>query len=193
MVVGQFISPDSFPSATEKCCSDRCHGTARQIYELRLKRTAWLFCRLLTARTMLMIRCRSGFGVIFGLAERCPCISEFAVLRNCLKCGFPVAASDRTCPKCDSQIALQTDGSTTTIDIAHSKQRVNEAIAQLRSMIEKHQQGTTQFLRFIVGGDRIRLAAINELRSMQSRGVIVRYGSDDRNRGALIVVLKRPD
>ena len=118
---------------------------------------------------------------------------EFVVQRNCLKCGFPVAVSDRVCPKCDSQIALQTDGSTTTIDIAHGKQKVNEAIEQLRSTIEKHQQGTTQFLRFIVGGDRIRLAAINELRNMQSRGAIVRYGSDDRNRGALIVVLKRSD
>ena len=113
--------------------------------------------------------------------------------RNCLTCGFPVAASDRFCPKCDSQIALQTDGSTTTIDIAHGKQRVNEAMEQLRSTIEKHQQGTTQFLRVIVGGDRIRLAAMNELRGMQSRGAIVQYGHDDRNRGALIVVLKRPD
>lgn len=118
---------------------------------------------------------------------------ELVVQRNCLKCGFPVAASDNVCPKCDSQIALQTDGSTTTIDIAHSKQRVNEAIEQLRSTIEKHQRGTTQFLRVIVGGDRIRLAAMNELRGMHSRGAIVQYGYDDRNRGALIVVLKRPD
>ncbi len=113
--------------------------------------------------------------------------------RNCLNCGFPVAASDRVCPKCDSQIALQTDGSTTTIDIAHGRQRVNEAIEQLRSTIEKHQQGTTQFLRIVVGSDRIRLAAMNELRGMQLRGAIVQYGYDDRNRGALIVVLKRPD
>ena len=113
--------------------------------------------------------------------------------RHCLECGFLVTASDRVCLKCDSQIALQTDGSTTTIDIAHGKQRVNEAIDQLRATIEKHQQGTTQFLRFIVGGDRIRLAAMNELRGMQSRGAIVQYGYDDRNRGALIVVLKRPD
>ena len=111
--------------------------------------------------------------------------------RNCLNCGFPVAAFERVCPKCDSQIALQTDGSTTTIDIAHGKQRVNEAIEQLRSIIEKHQQGTTQFLRVIVGGDRIRLAAMNELRGLQSRGAIMQYGYDDRNRGALIVVLKR--
>jgi hypothetical protein len=115
------------------------------------------------------------------------------VQRRCLECGFLVAAFDRVCPKCDSRIASQTDGSTTTIDIAHGKQRVNEAIEQLRSAIERHQQGTTQFLRVIVGGDRIRLAAMSELRSLQSRGTIVQYGYDDRNRGALMVVLKRPD
>ena len=142
---------------------------------------------------MLMTLSRSGFGVTVGFIKHWPRVTELVVQRNCLKCGFPVAASDRVCPKCDSQIALQTDGSTVTIDIAHGKQRVNNAIEQLLSTIEMHQQGTTQFLRVIVGGDRIRLAAMNELRGMQSRGAIVQYGYDDRNRGALIVVLKRPD
>lgn len=114
------------------------------------------------------------------------------VQRSCLNCGFPVTESDRVCPKCDSQLALQTDGSTTTIDIAHGKQRINEAMEQLQTAIERHQRGTTQFLRVVVGGDRIRVAAMNELRLMQSRGAIVQFGHDDRNRGALIIVLKRP-
>ncbi|MEJ7595299.1 MAG: hypothetical protein WKF77_27585 [Planctomycetaceae bacterium] len=101
--------------------------------------------------------------------------------------------SDRVCPKCDSQLKLQTDGSTTTLDIAHGKQRISEAIEQLRSAIVQNQRSTTQFLRVIVGGDRIREAAMHELQAMQSQGNIQQFGQDDRNRGALIIVLKRPE
>jgi hypothetical protein len=113
------------------------------------------------------------------------------VRRRCLECSFPVAESDKICPKCDSLLALQTDGSTTTIDIAHKNQRIHQAIEQLRSSIEFHHRTATQFLRVIVGGDRIRKAAIAELQEMQSRGIVVQFGQDDKNRGALIVLLKR--
>lgn len=99
--------------------------------------------------------------------------------------------SDTVCPKCDAPLGGQTDGSTTTLDIAHGKQKINEAIEQLRSAVEKHQRSTTQFLRVIVGGDRIRQAALSELKTMQSHGTILQFGQDDRNRGALIIVLKR--
>jgi hypothetical protein len=126
-----------------------------------------------------------------GSAE--PIFREFAVHRYCLKCGFPVNESDRVCPKCDSKLARQTDGSTTTLDIAHGKQRISEAIEQLRSAVAQYQRSPTQFLRVIVGGDRIRQAALNELQSMQTSGMIVQFGHDDRNRGALIIVLKRPE
>ncbi len=95
------------------------------------------------------------------------------------------------CPKCDSPLQRQTDGSTTTLDIAHGRQKTNEAIEQLRSAIEKHQRRPTQFLRVIVGGDRIRQATLTELQAMQSQGTILQFGQDDRNRGALIIVLKR--
>lgn len=111
--------------------------------------------------------------------------------RRCLNCGFAVAAADLCCPKCDSQLTGQTDGSTATIDIAHSKQRIHEAIEQLRAAVARHEQMSTQFLRVIVGGDRIHKAAVVELQQMQSRGHIVQFGHEDRNRGALIVVLKR--
>lgn len=126
-----------------------------------------------------------------GSADRV--FMEFMVRRSCLKCGFPVTESERVCPKCDSQLVLQTDGSTTTLDIAHGKQRISEAIEQLRSAVTQHQRSTTQFLRVIVGGDRIRHAALNELRAMQSNGTILQFGQDDRNRGALIIVLKRSE
>ena len=118
---------------------------------------------------------------------------EFAVRRCCLQCGFSVTESDRVCPKCDAQLLLQTDGSTTTFDIAHGKQRIHEAIEQLRSVVAQHQRSTTQFLRVVVGGDRIRHAALQELRVMQSHGTIFQFGQDDRNRGALMIVLKRPE
>jgi hypothetical protein len=45
----------------------------------------------------------------------------------------------------------------------------------------------------VVGGDRIRHAALQELRVMQSHGTIFQFGQDDRNRGALMIVLKRPE
>ena len=128
---------------------------------------------------------------MIGSADRV--FMEFVVHRCCLNCGFPVTESDRVCPKCDAQLKLQTDGSTTTLDIAHGKQRIYEAIEQLRSAVTQHQRSTTQFLRVIVGGDRIREAAMNELRAMQSQGTIQQFGQDDRNRGALIIVLKRPE
>ena len=111
--------------------------------------------------------------------------------RRCLNCGFAVAEADRVCPKCDSQIAGQTDGSTATIDIAHSKQRIHEAIEQLRAAVATHESMSTQFLRVIVGGDRIHRAAVAELQQMRSRGVILQFGHEDKNRGALIIVLKR--
>ena len=111
--------------------------------------------------------------------------------RRCLNCGFAVAAADHLCPKCDSQIAGQTDGSMATIDIAHSKQRTHEAIEQLRSAIATHERISTQFLRVIVGGDRIHKAAIVELQQMLARGLILKFGHEHRNQGALIVVLKR--
>ncbi len=111
--------------------------------------------------------------------------------RCCLQCGFSVTESDKVCPKCDSPLQRQTDGSTTTLDIAHGRQKINEAIEQLRSAIEKHQRRPTQFLRVIVGGDRIRQATLTELQAMQSQGTILQFGQDDRNRGALIIVLKR--
>ena len=126
-----------------------------------------------------------------GSADRV--FMEFMVRRSCLKCGFPVTESERVCPKCDSQLVLQTDGSTTTLDIAHSKQRISEAIEQLRSAVTQQQRSTTQFLRVIVGGDRIRHAALNELQVMQSQGTILQFGQDDRNRGALIIVLRRSE
>ncbi len=111
--------------------------------------------------------------------------------RCCLECSFPVAESDKVCPKCDAPLAGQTDGSTVTIDIAHRKQRIPQAIEQLQSSVALHQRNTTQFLRVIVGGDRIRNAAMMELRSMQNQGLIVQFGQDDRNPGAMIVMLKR--
>jgi hypothetical protein len=116
---------------------------------------------------------------------------EMVVQRRCLECCFPIAESDTNCPKCDSPLAGQTDGSTVTIDIAHNKQRIHQAIEQLRSSIELHHQSTTQFLRVIVGGDRIRKAAIAELQQLQLRGLIVQFGQDDKNSGAMIVLLKR--
>lgn len=113
--------------------------------------------------------------------------------RRCLNCDFPVNESDKVCPKCDSQLVLQTDGSTTTLDIAHGRQRIDDAMEQLRSAVAQHQRSTTQFLRVVVGGDRIRHAALQELRVMQSHGTIFQFGQDDRNRGALMIVLKRPE
>ena len=111
--------------------------------------------------------------------------------RRCLDCGFILAAADEFCPKCDSQIAGQTDGSTVTIDIAHSKQRIHEALEQLRAAVSMHERMSTQFLRVIVGGDRIRRAAMHELQQLRSRGLILQFGHEDKNRGAVIVVLKR--
>jgi len=102
-----------------------------------------------------------------------------------------VAESDTVCPKCDAPLVGQTDGSTVTIDIAHREQRIHQAIEQLRSSVALHQRSTTQFLRVIVGGDRIRNAAMMELQSMQSQGRIVQFGQDDKNPGAMIVMLKR--
>ena len=113
--------------------------------------------------------------------------------RRCVECSFPVTDSDTVCPKCDARLVGQTDGSTVTIDIAHGKQRIHQAIEQLRSSVAIQQRNTTQFLRVIVGGDRIRKAALIELQSMQAHGLIEQFGQDDNNRGAMMVLLKRPD
>jgi len=77
-----------------------------------------------------------------------------------------------------------------TIDIAHHGQTVETALEALSAAIATHRQGATQFLRVIVGGGRIRLAALKRLTAMQSRGTVVRFGHEEKNQGSVIVVLK---
>jgi hypothetical protein len=113
------------------------------------------------------------------------------VTPRCLQCGFPLDDDVRRCPKCDAEVRKQTDGSRRTIDVAHREETVAEALEKLRAAIHDHRAGRTQTLRVVVGQGLIRDAVTAELESLRRRRVIVSYAFEPKNRGALLVKLKR--
>ena len=92
---------------------------------------------------------------------------------RCLNCGFPCHPSDTVCPKCDEQLETQTDGSGLTVDIAHHGETIREALEKMETLVDQHRRAPTHYLRLIVGGDRIRLAAEQRAATMLRQGRVV--------------------
>ena len=47
--------------------------------------------------------------------------------RVCLSCGMTLSETVKVCPKCDSELDNQTDGSIITVDIAHNGEKPHQA------------------------------------------------------------------
>ncbi len=108
----------------------------------------------------------------------------------CLNCGMVMPHGTKHCLKCDNRIDQQHDGSTVTIDIAHHRETVKEALAKLKTAIRSTGEGSAQFLRVVVGSGRIREEVLSELFYMESRQRIIGYQTEDRNPGAIVIKLK---
>lgn len=109
--------------------------------------------------------------------------------RECLDCGMLVYGT-AICPKCDSDLDRQHDGSTRTVDIAHNRETRDEAISKLKREIDSAPFQTAQFLRLVVGSGLIREVALAELHYFESRRQIVSFQPEPGNRGAIVVRLK---
>ena len=109
---------------------------------------------------------------------------------TCLNCGMRLSYQDKACPKCDNNLATQTDGSTITVDIAHHGERVRDALDKLQQAVVDASAGVTQNLRVIVGSGRIREAAMHALQDEIFRGGVIAADFEQNNRGSILVQLK---
>ena len=118
--------------------------------------------------------------------------------RECLSCGMhhqqlAPDIADRVreplCIKCDSPLFSLSDGSTITVDIAHHRETVVQAVEKFELTLNRvWKQTHAQTLRLIVGGGLIRDAVLAELYFKKSRGTVLDFSEE--NRGALIIRIR---
>jgi len=96
------------------------------------------------------------------------------------------------CPKCDDRLDAQTDGNIFTVDIAHNRETVREAIVKLNQTLDEVVRTRAAGARFIVGTGRIHEAVGAELSTYLYRNDILSYEYEGKNEGAILVMLKRP-
>lgn len=108
---------------------------------------------------------------------------------TCLNCGMYVGEHTGTCPKCDNELALQHDGSTVTVDIAHNGERVSDALLRMQDEIDFARKRFALRLRLIVGSGAIRDEVMLALRDLEFRGEIKSFDAEARNAGAVLIEL----
>ncbi len=109
---------------------------------------------------------------------------------DCLECGMSVNFGVKRCPKCDNRLDQQHDGSTVTVDIAHQRETVREAIQKLQRHLKETQEGNAQNLRTVVGSGRIREEILGLLYDLRSREAIIDFQQEQKNPGSIIIKLK---
>jgi len=118
--------------------------------------------------------------------------------RQCLQCGMmlelpPPDLHERhaaPCPKCDSDVWAQSDGSILTADIAHDGETVAQAMAKLDRALQDAMAAYCRALRLITGGGAIREEALGQLAFLVREGRILSCREEGRNRGAVLVQLR---
>ena len=119
--------------------------------------------------------------------------------RECRHCGmlhlvslpdFDERATEQYCDKCDSPLFRQSDGSTLTVDIAHHRETVAQALQKLESALADGWHGYASQVRLIVGGGAIREAVLAELYFQQSRNRVLTFIEESGNRGAVLVKIR---
>ena len=101
-----------------------------------------------------------------------------------------VSPHSQVCPKCDSVLSEQTDGSVVTCDIAHQGERVHEAMIKLEKLIDREKSNVTGSLRIIVGSGVIREEACARLENYVRGNRIKSFDQHGKNRGVLLVRLR---
>lgn len=120
--------------------------------------------------------------------------------RECLFCGLvntqaPAGMAERhlepLCAKCDNPLWSQSDGTTLTVDIAHQRETVQQALVKLNDALNRSwQQSHAAQVRLIVGGGLIRDAVLAELFFLRSKNTVLDFCEE--NRGAVLVQIRAP-
>lgn len=110
--------------------------------------------------------------------------------RSCLNCGMEVLPCLEYCPKCDALLSAQSDGSIPSVDIAHNRETIAEALQKMRVCLDEIRMGHAQGLRLIVGRGLIREDVMRELSWLKHSGAIMNFDHDEGNTGAILVQLK---
>ena len=105
----------------------------------------------------------------------------------CQFCGMSIFNTSKMCPKCDSNIKDQYHSSTLTVDVAHNKETVKQAIDKLYQVIERNQILKHRQIRIIVGSKMIRDEVMNELEALKRGKAILGFEMDGKNSGALLI------
>lgn len=102
-----------------------------------------------------------------------------------------VGGSLTHCPKCDSDLAAQTDGSVLHADIAHQRETIPVALQKLQQALDEARSGHASAIRLVVGRGLIRDELHRQLSWLKHSGEILDYDHDDGNTGAIVIQLRR--
>lgn len=111
--------------------------------------------------------------------------------RECLNCGMQIAVAMRACPKCDADLAAQTDGSVLHQDIAHHHETVPLALQKMDRVLEEGRAGHASAVRLVVGRGLIREEVMRQLTWKMMKGEILAFDHDAGNTGAILVTLRK--
>jgi hypothetical protein len=120
-------------------------------------------------------------------------------LRECLVCGMPVEAGrlqlddlppHKICPKCDSDVYAQSDGTRLVRDIAHQGETLGRAMEKLDQALLEAWQGHYRSLLLVTGGGVIRNEVLGQLHYYRQLGYLLNYDEQQPNRGVLLVYLR---
>lgn len=112
---------------------------------------------------------------------------EHRLYRACLDCGMGVDGNVTHCPKCDSELAGQTDGSVLHVDIAHQRETIPVAMGKLQQALDEARRGHTRAIRLVVGRGLIRDEVHRHLSWLKHSGELIDYDHDNGNTGAIVV------
>lgn len=112
-------------------------------------------------------------------------------MRECLKCGFMVPRFTPVCAKCGSELGSQTDGSWARVDIGHRGETVAEAIEKFNAALAGALSGPVKYLRVVTGMGKISHELRGRLGHLKRSGQIVGFSEEGRNRGAIVIQLRR--
>jgi hypothetical protein len=111
---------------------------------------------------------------------------------DCMQCGMLLPQDVVHCPKCDDLLDAQSDGSIMTVDIAHDRETVRDAMSKLSQTLIEVDRARGAGARFIVGTGRIREAVSAELATHLYRKDILSFEFEGSNEGAILVLLRKP-
>lgn len=95
------------------------------------------------------------------------------------------------CPKCDFERGAENLNRTLTVDVAHNRQTVMEAITQFETALENAVNHKYGYLRIIVGGAKIRDEIERNLSQKKELGTLATFGLEPKNNGCFLIKLRK--